>query len=94
VKSNAFQEAPLSLPLAYKVNDCVTLITFPTGTPPYSYRLHVKITASKGFILEGRVLAARNLGDGVIANPHYVKDDVVTFEGRHIQGSAPDPENG
>ncbi len=82
-----FQEAPLPLGRFFRRNDQVILVSKPVGEPRKRYRLNVRISSINDGIYQGFVSSVENADDHDRPGGFFHKDEQITFEMRHIQGS-------
>ncbi|CAM3541913.1 hypothetical protein BS639_18670 [Rouxiella silvae] len=84
-----FEQAPLQLLTQFTLGDKVTLVTFPVGNPPVSYRLEAKITEADDGNFEGEITKVIPLGREEFSQQHFHAGGHVEFQSGNILGNAP-----
>ncbi len=83
-----FEQAPLQLLTHFTPGDKVTLVTFPVGLPPVSYRLEALITQAEDGNFEGEITKVIPLGREDFQPHHFQPGGHVEFETGNILGNA------
>ncbi|WAT11067.1 hypothetical protein [Rouxiella badensis] len=84
-----FEQAPLPLLTQFTLGDKVTLVTFPVGNPPVSYRLETRITEVADGNYEGEITKVTPMGREAFDQHHFHVGGHVEFETSNILGNAP-----
>lgn len=83
-----FEQAPLRLLSHFTLGDKVTLVTFPVGNPPVSYRLEALIIEADDGNYEGEITKVIPLGRDDLQQHHFHPGGHVEFQTGNIQGNA------
>lgn len=84
-----FEQAPLQLLTQFGLGDKVTLVSFPVGIPPVSYRLEALITEAYDGNFEGEITKVIPLGREEFQLHHFQPGGHVEFRSGNILGNAP-----
>lgn len=84
-----FEQAPLQLLTHFTLGDRVTLMSFPVGDPPVSYRLEARITLIEDGDFEGEITKAVPMGREEFGKQHFYTGGHIEFKTANILGNAP-----
>ncbi len=84
-----FEQAPLQLLTQFTLGDKVTLVSFPVGNPPVSYRLEALITEAEDGNFEGEIIKVIPLGRDDFMQHHFQPGGHIEFQSGNILGNAP-----
>ncbi|MEG3135594.1 hypothetical protein SC206_18715 [Rouxiella sp. T17] len=84
-----FEQAPMKLITRFTLGDNVSLVTFPVGNPPVSYRLEAKIVETNDNNFVGEVTKVEPVGRDSFEQHHFHLGGHVEFQAENILGNAP-----
>lgn len=84
-----FEQAPMKLITRFTLGDNVSLVTFPVGNPPVSYRLETKIVETNDNNYVGEVTKVEPVGRDSFEQHHFQVGGHVEFQAENILGNAP-----